>query len=75
MRTHAIRIGVVLILGVGGLEVSQALSLERWVDEAVLAQETRGETGAAVRFGRVVPAGWSPGWSEPGRPGQALLTA
>ena len=32
MRTRAIWIGVVLVLGVGGLAVSQALSLERWVD-------------------------------------------
>ena len=37
MRTRAIWIGVVLVLGVCGLAVSQALSLERWVETSRLA--------------------------------------
>ena len=67
MRTRAIWIGVVLILCTCGLAVSQALSLERWVDssrlaaEPVLAQETRPPASPVLRsrFGRVVPPGWS----------------
>ena len=84
MRTRAIWIGVVLILGVCGLAVSQALSLERWVDSSrlgappALAQETRPPASPVLRsrFGRVVPAGWrAPRLAEePGHPGQALLT-
>ena len=84
MRIRAIWIGVVLILGVGGLAVSQALSLERWVAFArlaappALAQETRPSARPVLRsrFARPVPAGWSAPRlvEEPGRPDQALLT-
>ena len=84
MRTRAIWIGVVLVLGVCGLAVSQALSLERWVDTSRLAappalvQETRPPASPVLRsrFARPVPAGWrAPRLvEEPGRPGQALLT-
>ena len=84
MRTCAIWIGVVLILCVGGLAVSQALSLERWVDSSrlaeppALAQETRPPASPVLRsrFARPVPAGWrAPRLvEEPARPGQALLT-
>ena len=84
MRTRAIWIGVVLVLGVCGLVVSQALSLERWVDTSrlaapsALAQETRPPASPVLRsrFARPVPAGWSAPRlaEEPGHPGQALLT-
>ena len=84
MRTRAIWIGVILILGVGGLAVSQALSLERWMDSAWLAappalgQETRPPARPVLRsrFARPVPAGWrAPRLvEEPARSGQALLT-
>ena len=84
MRTRAIWIGVVLILGACGLAVSQALSLERWVAFArlgvppVLAQETRPPASPVLRsrFARPVPAGWSAPRlvEEPGRPDQTLLT-
>ena len=37
MRTFVTGTCVVLILGAGGLAVSQALSLERWVDFSRLA--------------------------------------
>ena len=84
MRTRAIWIGVVLVLGAGGLAVSQALSLERWVDtsrlaaQPALAQETRPPASPVLRsrFGRVVPVGWSAPRlvEEPGRSDQALLT-
>ena len=84
MRTRAIWIGVVLILCACVLAVSQALSLERWVDSArlgappVLAQETRPPASPVLRsrFGRVVPPGWSAPRlvEEPGRPDQAVLT-
>ena len=84
MRTRAIWIGVILILGVGGLAVSQALSLERWVDASrlaaptALAQETRPPASPVLRsrFAWPVPAWWSAPRlvEEPGRPDQALLT-
>ena len=84
MRTRAIWIGVVLVLGVCGLVVSQALSLERWVDTSrlgappALAQETRPPASPVLRsrFGRVVPPGWSAPRlvEEPARPDQAVLT-
>ncbi len=84
MRTRAIWIGVVLVLGVCGLAVSQALSLERWVDSSrlaappALAQETRPSASPLLRsrFARPVPAGWSAPRlaEEPARPDQALLT-
>ena len=84
MRTRAIWIGVILVLGVGGLAVSQALSLERWVDSAwlgvppALGQETRPPASPVLRsrFARPVPAGWrAPRLvEEPARSGQALLT-
>ena len=84
MRTRTIWIGVILILGVGGLVVSQALSLERWVAFArlaappALAQETRPPASPVLRsrFARPVPAGWSAPRlvEEPGRSGEALLT-
>ncbi len=84
MRTRAIWIGVVLVLGVCGLAVSQALSLERWVDTSrlaappALAQETRPSASPLLRsrFARPVPAGWSAPRlaEEPARPDQALLT-
>ena len=84
MRTRAIWIGVVLVLGVCGLAVSQALSLERWVAFArlaappALAQETRPSARPALRsrFARPVPVGWrAPRLvEEPGRSDQALLT-
>ena len=48
MRTRAIWIGVVLVLGVCGLVVSQALSLEWWVDSSRLAaplNDARAEQG------------------------------
>ncbi len=84
MRTRAIWIGVVLILCACVLAVSQALSLERWVDSArlgappALAQETRPPASSVLRsrFARPVPAGWSAPRlvGETGRPDQALLT-
>ena len=84
MRTRAIWIGVVLVLGVCGLAVSQALSLERWVALSrlgappALGEETRPPARPVLRsrFGRVVPVGWSAPRlvEEPGRSGQALLT-
>ena len=84
MRTRAIWIGVVLMLCVCGLAVSQALSLERWVDSSrlaappALAQETWPPARPVLRsrFARPVPAGWSAPRlvEEPARPGQALLT-
>ena len=84
MRTRTIWIGVVLVLCACGLAVSQALSLERWVDASrwaappALAQETRPPASPVLRsrFGRVVPAGWSAPRlvEEPARSGQALLT-
>ena len=84
MRTRTIWIGVLLILGIGGLAVSQALSLERWVDTSrlaappALAQETRPPASPVLRsrFAWPVPAGWSAPRlvEEPGRPDQALLT-
>ena len=84
MRIRAIWIGVILVLGVCGLAVSQALSLERWVAFArlaappVLAQETRPPASPVLRsrFARPVPVGWSAPRlvEEPGRPDQALLT-
>ena len=84
MRIRAIWIGVVLVLGVCGLVVSQALSLERWVDtsrlaaQAALAQETRPPASPVLRsrFARPVPVGWrAPRLvEEPGRSGEALLT-
>ena len=84
MRTRAIWIGVILVLGVCGLAVSQALSLERWVAFArlgappALAQETRPPASSVLRsrFARPVPAGWrAPRLvEEPGRPGEALMT-
>ena len=84
MRTRTIWIGVVLVLGVCGLVVSQALSLERWVDSSrlaappALAQEIRPPASPVLRsrFGRVVPAGWSAPRlvEEPAHPDQTLLT-
>ena len=84
MRTRAIWIGVILILGVCGLAVSQALSLERWVDTSrsgappALGQDIRPPASPVLRsrFARPVPAGWSAPRlvEEPARPGQALLT-
>ena len=84
MRTRAIWIGVVLILCAGGLAVSQALSLERWVAFARLAappalvQEPRPPASPVLRsrFARLVPVGWSAPRlvEEPGRSDQALLT-
>ncbi len=75
---------MVLVLGVCGLAVSQALSLERWVDSSRLAappalgQETRPPARLVLRsrFARPVPVGWrAPRLvEEPARPGQALLT-
>ena len=76
MRTRAIWIGV--SPGVGrwcGLVVSQALSLERWVETSIslgraagsLAQETLPPASPVLRsrFARPVPFGWSaPGWSK-----------
>ena len=84
MRTRAIWIGVVLILGACGLAVSQALSLERWVDSSrlgappALGQETRPPASPVLRsrFARPVPVGWSAPRlvEEPARSGEALLT-
>ena len=53
MRTRTIWIGVILILGVGGLVVSQALSLERWVAFA--------RVGRAAGLGPGDPASCEPG--------------
>ena len=73
MRTLVTWTCVVLILYVCGLAVSQALSLERWVDSSrlaappALAQETRPPASPVLRsrFARPVPVGWSaPVWSE-----------
>ena len=84
MRTRVIWIGVILILGVCGLAVSQALSLERWVDTSrsgappALGQDIRPPASPVLRsrFARPVPAGWrAPRLvGEPARPGEALLT-
>ena len=84
MRTLVTWTCVILGVGAGGLAVSQALSLERWVDSSRLAappalgEETRPPASPVLRsrFGRVVPAGWSAPRlvEEPGRPDQALLT-
>ena len=84
MRTRTIWIGVVLVLGVCGLAVSQALSLERWVDSSrlgvppALAQDIRPPASPVLRsrFARPVPAGWSAPRlvEEPARSGEALLT-
>ena len=83
MRTRAIWIGVPLILCACGLVVSQALSLERWVDSSRLAappalQETRPPASPVLRsrFAWPVPVGWSAPRlvEEPGHPDQALLT-
>ena len=84
MRTLVTWTCVILGVGVGGLAVSQALSLERWVDSSrlaaplALAQETRSPASPVLRsrFGRVVPVGWrAPRLAEePARPDQALLT-
>ena len=67
MKPIVTRIGVILALCSGGLAVSQALSLERWVvpvqvaGEAVLAQERRSATSPVrrSRFARPVPRGWA----------------
>ena len=84
MRTLVTWTCVILGVGVGGLAVSQALSLERWVDSSrlavppALAQETRPPASPVLRsrFARPVPAGWSAPRlaEEPGHPGEALLT-
>ena len=84
MRTLVTWTCVILVLGICGLAVSQALSLERWVDssrlgaQAALAQEPRPPASPVLRsrFARPVPAGWSAPRlvEEPGRSGQALLT-
>ncbi len=84
MRTRTIWIGVLLILGVCGLAVSQALSLERWVDSSRLAappalgQDIRPPASPVLRsrFTRPVPVGWSAPRlvGEPARPDQTLLT-
>ena len=73
MRTRAIWIGVILILGVGGLAVSQALSLERWVDSfrlavpPAVAQEIRPPASPVLRSrfaGRCRLGGVPPGWPK-----------
>ena len=84
MRTRTIWIGVILVLGAGGVAMSQALSLERWVApsrlaaQPVPAQETRPPASPVLRsrFARPVPAGWSAPRlvEEPARSGEAVLT-
>ena len=84
MRTFVTGTCVVLTLGACGLVVSQALSLERWVETSLLAappalaQETLPPASPVLRsrFARPVPFGWSAPRlvEEPARPDQALLT-
>ena len=80
MRTLVTWTCVILILCSGGLALSEALSLERWVNpsrlaaQPALAQETRPPASPVPwsRFARPVPVGWA-GPSlvgERGRPGE-----
>ena len=84
MRTRVTWTCVILILGAGGLAVSQALSLEQgaasalWAAPPALGQETRPPASPVLRsrFAWPVPAGCSAPRlvEEPARPDQALLT-